>query len=97
MIANVSLRALYPIFDRVLGWLTLVGRASISKDAELLILRHEVAALRRANPRPPLDWADRALLAGLIRRLPAVLAVTAWSPRPRSCGGYGVPEPGTRY
>ena len=55
MIANVSLRALYPIFDGLLGWLTLLGRASISKDAELLILRHEVAALRRANPRPPLD------------------------------------------
>jgi putative transposase len=69
----VSLRALYLIFDGLLGWLTLLGRASISKDAELLILRQEVAALRRANPRPPLDWADRALLAGLIRRLPAVL------------------------
>ena len=73
MITDVSLRLLYLIFSRLLGSLTLLSRATASKDIELLVLRHEVAVLRRANPRPRLDWADRALFVALIRRLPAPL------------------------
>jgi len=68
----VSLRLLYRIFLQVLGLVLLVRRTASTKDVELLVLRHEVAVLRRTNPRPRLDCADRAALA-LIRRLPRAL------------------------
>ena len=69
----MSLRLLYLIFRQVLGLILLMGRTSSNKDVELLVLRHEVSVLRRANPRPRLDWADRAVFAALIRRLPQAL------------------------
>ena len=69
----MCLRLLYLIFVWLCGWLVLLSRSSASKNAELLVLRHEVAVLRRTHPRPRLDWADRAVLATLIRLLPAKL------------------------
>ena len=69
----MSLRLLYLIFLRLLSLLLLFGRSSASKDIELLVLRHEVAVLRRTNPKPRLDWADRAVFAALVSRLPQML------------------------
>jgi putative transposase len=50
------------------GWLVPLSRSTASKDIELLVLRHEVAVLRRAHTRPRLDWADRVILAARTSR-----------------------------
>ena len=93
---GVSLRLLYLIVDRFVSWLMLLSCATSSKDIELLVLRHEVAVLRRTNPRPRLDWADRALFAALIRclspnlgghRLVTPATVLRWHRRLVTTGG----------
>ncbi|MBF8184952.1 helix-turn-helix domain-containing protein [Nonomuraea sp. K274] len=69
----MSVRLLYMTLIRVFGWLVLLGRAQASKDVEIMVLRHEVAVLKRQVVRPKPDWADRAVLAALTRFLPTML------------------------
>src|SRR5215468_3955356 len=64
---------LYLMFIRVAGWMVLLAGSAASKDVELLVLRQEVAVLRRQHPKPKLGWADRGVLAALTRLLPRSL------------------------
>jgi transposase InsO family protein len=66
----VSLRFGYLAVLHVFGWLALLARSDRAKDAEILILRHQVAVLQRQVKAPRLSWADRAVLAALARLLP---------------------------
>ena len=61
------------MLGRVLSWLVLLARSDTVKDAEILVLRHEVAVLRRTNQRPTLTWIDRAFLSAAARLLPTQL------------------------
>ena len=77
--AGAGRAAAQRIFCHLLSLVVLLGRNSSSKDIELLVLRHAVAMPRRANPRPRMDWADRAVFAALLdgrRRGCAAIALT---------------------
>src|SRR5260221_8090987 len=92
----MTLRLLYLIVIRVCGWLALLGCGPASRDAEIRVLRHEVAVLRRQVTRPRPGWAGRAVMSALGRLLPAALRVTGSSPPGRCPPGppASPPPPG---
>jgi putative transposase len=60
----------YLVLCRTIQLLALLVRGDAAKDLEILVLRHQLAVLRRQVPRPRFEPADRALLAALSRVLP---------------------------
>jgi hypothetical protein len=66
MLSNLA----YLTLCRSIQVLMLLGRGDAAKELEILVLRHQLAVLRRHTPCPRLEPADRALLAALSRALP---------------------------
>jgi putative transposase len=88
----VTLRLAYLAVLRVFGWLALLARSDRVKDAEILILRHQVAVLQRQTGTPKLSWADRAVLAALPACCPAGISASCAlsSPRGLCCAGMRI-------
>jgi putative transposase len=69
-LAGMVWSLLYAVTRRSFDLMLLCLRGEMAKDVELLVLRHEIAVLRRQVPRPKFEPADRVILAALSRLLP---------------------------
>ncbi|WP_421106408.1 integrase core domain-containing protein [Streptomyces sp. NEAU-S77] len=65
----VMIRLIYLLACQTFRWLALLARSSATKDAEILMLRHQLTIARRAQPRPRFSWSDRAVMAALLRMI----------------------------
>jgi transposase InsO family protein len=74
----------YLLMVRLFGWLALLARSDVSKNVEILVVRHEIAVLRRQVARPKPDWADRAVIAASARLPPGVRVIKTPVRSPRA-------------
>jgi putative transposase len=72
----VSVSLVYLLLRQILQMLTQLARDGGAKDVELLVLRHQVAVLRRQVYRPDLQPTDRVVLAALSRLLVGLIGVS---------------------
>ena len=89
----------YLTLCRSIQLLVLLARGHAANELEILVLRHQLAVLRRQTPRPRLEPADRALLAAVSRVLPAPAGRASWCSQRRCCAGIGawLPAPGPTH
>jgi putative transposase len=90
MICGMALRFAYLMFGQMLRWLALLGRGSALKNAEILVLRHQLAVLRRQVARPRLSWADRRSLPDWVGCCLGIGGVRCSSARTRCWVGIGI-------
>jgi hypothetical protein len=86
-------RLAYLTLCRSIQLLAQLARGDAAKDLEILVLRHQLAVLRRQTPRPRLESADRALVAAVSRALPRARWSCFWSSRRPCCIGIAASSP----